>query len=496
MIKHILLVAAREYRQIASTRSFWLTLLIIPLALVAGPLLSHFADNAHTETVMLVDQSGGGVGSAIAHRIEIDRQRQVMDALSHYVDRHNLKRAAPDAPWASKGRWYGDADVEAFIAAGGQKAALARIAHVSQSDADAFDAPAQSYRIVETPTEIAAAPPGGIDRMLAPWLRPADKSGHKPIDYVVLIPRDFGVSPVVRLWTNGVPRGSFVSTLQGVLTSQLRTRYLLVNGVAPPTAAAAASLAPAIGVTTPPEGSGRERVVIRSILPLISAYILLMSLILSGSWMLQGAIEERSNKLIETVLACITPDELMYGKLIGTVAVGLSMVATWVVCGLFAAFATHGAIADLIRPALEPVSTPGSIAAILFFFVTGYLMVSMIFLVIGATSDSMREAQGFLTPVLLVIMLPVTLLVQAVLSDSGGPIVEVLTWIPLYTPFAVLARLGSGIPTWEMLGSATTLLLFILFEVVALGKIFRASLLSGSGRPSLAELVRLVRSPG
>lgn len=496
MIKHILLVAAREYRQIASTRSFWLTLLIIPLAFAAGPLLSRFADKPHTETVMLVDQSGGQVAAAITHRLEIDHQREVMDSLSHYVDRHDLKRAAPDAPWAHKGRWYSDADVETFVAAGGQKAAIARIAAISKSDADAFVPPDEDYRIVATPPAIAAALAGSIDGLLAPSLRPADKAGHKPIDYVVLIPRDFGLSPAVRLWANGVPRASFVGTLQGVLTSQLRTRYLLANGVAGPTAAAAASLAPAIGVTTPPEGSGRERVVIRSILPLISAYILLMSLILSGSWMLQGAIEERSNKLLETVLACITPNELMYGKLVGTVAVGLSMVATWVVCGLFAAFATHGAIADLIRPALEPVSTPGSIAAILFFFVAGYLMVSMIFLVIGAMSDSMRDAQGFLTPVLLVIMLPVTLLVQAVLRDTGGPIIEALTWIPLYTPFAVLARLGSGIPTWEVLGSAATLLLFIVIEIVALGRIFRASLLSGGGRPSLAELGWLVRSQG
>jgi len=271
MIKHILLVAAREYRQIASTRSFWLTLLIIPLAFAVGPLLSRFADKPQTDTVMLIDQSGGQVAAAIGHRIEIDHQREVMQALSHYVDRHDLKRAAPDALWARKGQWYSDSDVENFIAAGGRKAAIARIAGVSKSDAEAFDTPEEDYRIVATPPAIAAAPAGSIDGLLAPWLRPADKAGHKPIDYVVLIPHDFGVSAAVRLWTNGVPRASFVATLQGVLTSQLRTRYLLASGVAGPTAAAAASLAPAIGVTTPPEGSGRERVVIRSILPLISA---------------------------------------------------------------------------------------------------------------------------------------------------------------------------------------------------------------------------------
>ena len=62
---------------------------------------------------------------------------------------------------------------------------------------------------------------------------------------------------------------------------------------------------------------------VRSVVPLLSAYILLMSLLLSGNWILQGLVEERSNKLIETVLACISPDELLYGKLAGTVAVGL-----------------------------------------------------------------------------------------------------------------------------------------------------------------------------
>jgi len=160
MIQQILLVAAREFRQIASTRSFWVTLLIIPLALAAGPLLSKLVDKEHTDTIMLVDQSGGQVAAAVSHRIELDRQRRVMDALSRYVDRHGLKRAAPDAPWAHKGRWYSDTEVEAFIAAGGQKAAIARIAAISKSDADAFDAPDAEYRIVETPPEIAAAPPG------------------------------------------------------------------------------------------------------------------------------------------------------------------------------------------------------------------------------------------------------------------------------------------------------------------------------------------------
>ena len=493
MIQHIMLVAAREFRQIAATRSFWLTLLILPAALALGPLTSRFTGRSNTETVMLIDQSGGSVAKAIRHQIDTNEQRAVLIDLARYVKRHDLQRAAPNAVWTRDARWFGDGDVQAFVAAGGLKAARASIAKIAPEDAKKYEAPEPGYKIVPTPPEVAKAPPATIDQQLEPLLRPADKSGRKPIDYVLLIPPEFGSSPVVRLWANGQPRASFVTALQGVLTGELRTRFLQSNGVAVGTATAASVIAPAISVTTPPEGSGRERVIIRSILPLASAYILMMSLLLSGSWMLQGAIEERSNKLIETVLACITPNELMYGKLIGTVGIGLAMVVTWVACGLFAAYATQGDIAELIKPALEPVSSIESIATIIFFFVAGYLMVSMIFLVIGVMSESMRDAQGYLTPVIMVIMLPFTLLLQSILSGKGGVLVEAMTWIPLYTPFAVLGRLGSGIPTWEVIGSGAVLVAFIVAEVILLGRVFRANLLAAGARPSLKAIMGMMR---
>ena len=493
MIQHIMLVAAREFRQIAATRSFWLTLIILPAAFALGPLTSRFNGRSNVETVMLIDQSGGGVAAAIRHQIDTNEQRLILIDLARYVKRHDLQRAAPNAVWARDARWFGDPDVEAFVAAGGLKAARASIAKVAPEDAKKFEAPEPNYKIVPTPPEVANAPAATIDQWLEPLLRPADKAGRKPIDYILLIPPDFGSTPVVRLWANGQPRGSFVTALQGVLTGELRTRFLQSNGVATDTATAASVIAPAISVTTPPEGSGRERVFIRSILPLASAYILMMSLLLSGSWMLQGAIEERSNKLIETVLACITPNELMYGKLIGTVGIGLAMVGTWVACGLFAAYATQGDIAELIKPALEPVSSIESIATIIFFFVAVYLMLSMIFLVIGVMSESMRDAQGYLTPVIMVIMLPFTLLLQSILSGKGGVLVEAMTWIPLYTPFAVLGRLGSGIPTWEVIGSGAVLVAFIIAEVILLGRVFRANLLAAGARPSLKAIMGMMR---
>ena len=49
----------------------------------------------------------------------------------------------------------------------------------------------------------------------------------------------------------------------------------------------------------------------------------------------------------------------------------------------------------------------------------GYIAIAILFLAIGAMSDSMREAQGYLMPVLLAIILPISLLIQAVASGIG-----------------------------------------------------------------------------
>ncbi len=494
-MKNVLIVAAREFRQITSMRSFWLTLLILPIALAMGPIMQRMMSDDDTDRVMIVDRSGS-VGTSIEQRFASDADRALLQKLSRYVQRHKLEAADPAAPWAQHDRWYSDADIDAFRASGGLDAALAKIARVKSDETPDFKPPEPAYELVAAPPALASVPDAAMDERVEQIVRPSDKD-LEPVDYVLLIPRDFGATPVVRLWARSEAGPTFIATIQDVLTRDLRTRFLETQGVAPAAAAAANTLTPQVAITAPPPGGGaRESMLVRSILPLVACYLLMMSLMLSGSWQLQGTVEERSNKLLETVLACVSPEELMYGKLLGTIAVGLSMVLVWVACGAVAGYATHGAIADLIRPAVEPLTSPGTVAALIYFFVMGYIAISVIFLAIGAMSDSMREAQGYLMPVLLAILLPITALMQAIISGGGGILVEVLTWIPLWTPFTVLARLGIGIPTWEVIGSGLVLAVFTGLSLFFLGRLFRASLLAQGQRPNIREMfARMGRAP-
>jgi len=68
-----------------------------------------------------------------------------------------------------------------------------------------------------------------------------------------------------------------------------------------------------------------------------------------------------------------------------------------------------------------------------------------------------------------------------------------MSWIPIYTPFTMLARLGAGVPLWEVIGCGVTLATFIAIEVVMLGRVFRASLLGAGSKPGLAHIARLMR---
>jgi ABC-2 type transport system permease protein len=143
---------------------------------------------------------------------------------------------------------------------------------------------------------------------------------------------------------------------------------------------------------------------------------------------------------------------------------------------------SKGAVTDLLRTSLQALDQPWMIPALIFYFLSGYVMVSMLFLTIGSVSDSMQDAQGYLMPVIILIMLPIVLIMQVSLRTPDSPLVHVLSWIPLYTPFAMLDRLGQGVPLSELLGTGALLIVFIALELALLGRVFRASLLS-SGQP-------------
>lgn len=498
-MKQILLVAAREYRQVAGTRGFWITLLALPAAIGISIVSSVLLRPPASSAWMLIDQSGGRYGAAIERRLEHDQQRRVLGGLAAYVRRWNVASADPQAPWASSRVWFSDAEVDAFVRAGGAPAAMREIAPRLPPGAPAFDPPTPGVVEVPPPAGLVTDQgPQSLGKALVPYFQGeiATPAGKGSLAAVVYIPRDFGQpSGVAHIWTGGNAGGGLVDVAGAELTRALRRSALQAQGLTAETADRLDALAAPIEVSQPVAHGGRDRLVIRSLLPLGLVYLLLITTMTTGALMLQGVIEERSNKLLEALLACIHPSALMHGKLIGLGGIGLTIVTGWIGCAAAGAFAARGAMADVLGPAMAALDQPWMIAALLFYFLAGYLIVSMAYLAIGSVSDSMQDAQGYMMPVILLITVPVSLMISSTVSNPDGPLPRIMSWIPFYTPFAMLARLGAGVSLVEVVGTGVLTAGFIAVEYWLLGRVFQSSLLS-SGQPLRSLLFASARRKG
>ena len=389
-MNRILLVARRDFLQIVSTRAFKITLLIVPLMLGVVTLGTSFLRPPPTVAYVVADP-GGNVAPVIAHRVELDYQRQLMRDLSAYAARWKL----PPPNNGQAGYQADDAAVEQFIARGAADGALARM-H-PPAGVTAFKRQPPPYLRVTTPPDVPVDQ--GVEafgRAIAPYLANDIETpeGKRPLAAAVYVP----ARGLLRLWTNGRGANGLVDMIQRERTRQLRIALLTANGVPPAAAAHIETLEAPVAVSAPPAGGGRSRMIVRSIVPLALVYLLLTAALITGGMMLQGVIEERSNRLLEAVLACVEPRELMVGKLIGLGAVGLCIIAAWIGCALLAAFSIDGAVADYLRPSLAALNQPWMIPVLAFYFFCGYLMLAMVYLTIGSLSNSMQDAQAYLMP--------------------------------------------------------------------------------------------------
>ena len=492
-MRNILLVAAREYKQIASTRGFWVMLLVLPVVIGLSQVAGRFFRPALESAYVIVDASGD-FAPAIERRLEINYQRSELSALSEYVQRWKLGAVKPDALWAKGDRWFSDDQVDQFIAEGGIKAAVEIVKPHAPPEASAYEIDKRNNILAPLPAAVPTDQgPDALKEALEPFLQDTipTSDGERPLALAVYIPADMGENSPVRMWTNSAPNASLVDNVRNEITRVMRAKALEASGLAPETAAQIQSLSPPLVLSAPQQGAGREQVVIRSVLPLAMVYLLLVTVMTTGSMMLQGVIEEKSNKLLESILASVHPSELMHGKLLGLGAIGLTILGVWVGAAVGAALSVQGVVADIVKPSLAAIE-PWMFAAMLFYFVAGYLIISMLYLAIGALSNSLQDAQSYLMPVIMIIMLPVVFMMVSVAQQPNGVFPVVLSWIPLYTPFAMLARMGAGVSMMEVIGTGAMLAAFVVIEMIVLGRLFQASLLRTGQPPKLGGFIAMM----
>ncbi len=107
-------------------------------------------------------------------------------------------------------------------------------------------------------------------------------------------------------------------------------------------------------------------------------------------------------------------------------------------------------------------------------------MYGMIFMALGSLCDTIQEAQTLLSPMMILLMLPMFAIFIA-FQDPGSPIVDIASWIPVFTPFLLILRMPHDPPVWEIVAQMMLMALTALVILWLATKVYRAGAVHGAG---------------
>lgn len=116
-----------------------------------------------------------------------------------------------------------------------------------------------------------------------------------------------------------------------------------------------------------------------------------------------------------------------------------------------------------------------------------------LFIAIGAACNDLKDSQNMMTPVMLLVMMPI-FTAGSVLRAPDGTLATVLSLIPTAAPFLMILRISlqPGPPTWQIVASVALMAGTVTLVVWAAGKIFQTGLLMQGKSATMAEMLRWV----
>lgn len=237
-----------------------------------------------------------------------------------------------------------------------------------------------------------------------------------------------------------------------------------------------------------------------------------------GGQVMQSVIEEKANRIVELMVSSVKPFQLMMGKIIGVMLVGLLQMLIW--CVLLGVILTgvsvyFGLNASEAMAAQQPVAMPSapmqpSVGAqevfamlgnlplaelgvmFLLMFVGGYLLYASFFAATGASINEQEDSNQFVIPVTMITLFGLYAAMYSI-ENTDGPLAFWASLFPLTSPIVMMVRIPFGVPLWQELLSVALLYATAFFMVWAGGKIYRVGILMYGKKPSLKEIVKWMR---
>lgn len=217
------------------------------------------------------------------------------------------------------------------------------------------------------------------------------------------------------------------------------------------------------------------------------AFMLLMwiTTFTGANYLLTNTIEEKGSKVIEVLLAAVSPMELLAGKILGQLG------STAVMLGMYGLAGIAG-LSALAMMDLVPVS---SLVLMVAFALTAYLMIASMLTAVGSAVTNLQEAQALVGPVMMVLIVPLMLWLP-ITENPNGAFAIACSFLPPISPFIMVLRAtgtSEPVPGWQVaLSLALSAASSVAFLWLA-SRIFRVGILMQGKPPTPRELLRWAR---
>ena len=220
----------------------------------------------------------------------------------------------------------------------------------------------------------------------------------------------------------------------------------------------------------------------RSVIAFGGLMLLYMAVLLYGSLILSGVTEEKTNRVVEVLLAAFEPWQLLAGKILGIGLLGLCQFVGTVVIAMVGIELTG--VVDL------PAFPVDSLLVLLLWFVLGYSLFAVMFGAAGALVSRAEDAQTVVAPISLVAVAGFFIAIQAV-SNPTSTLAVVTTFIPPIAPFVAPVRFAfQAIPLWQMAVSVALMVLTVVVITRLAGRVYLGGLLRFGSRVGIREAFR------
>ena len=330
-------------------------------------------------------------------------------------------------------------------------------------------------RLVPTPAEITSTTGEAQVEAVRAALSEDRPKGER-LDAVVFLTRVDG-RPGARVWTARATDDTVEDFVRDSMKSANRQTVFGAAGIDATVVEQTERFRPEVTAYSPKAAEGGQ-VSLRDRLPVfigLGGGFLLWSLIITGaSILLNSVMEEKSNKILEVLLSSASATEILAGKVLGVALLTLTVLLAW---GGIGAVGLLSTVPDVAYEIGQVLLHGGLIGWFVAFMVGGYLMYAVLFAAIGSFCETPRDAQTLMGPIMMILVIPM-ITMQMAIRTPDAPLVTILSLVPFFTPFLMMARLPSDPPMIELVGAMAGMFAFALLMIWVSGRAFRAGALS------------------